>query len=219
MLKFKNGERILFTGDSITDAGRGRPVGEGLWEGVGNGFVRTVETMLNVYYPELYLRISNTGTAGDNSRTLTDRWQAEVLELKPDYIYCEIGINDVWRQFDSPAVSDICISPVEYEKNLCSMAETAADSGAVLVFMTPYYMEPCKQDIMRIRMCEYAEIMKKTAKKYGIECIDLQAVFDEYLKYRHSSYIMWDRVHPGYIGSLLIARVILKQMGFDKPLV
>ena len=36
---------ILFTGDSITDAGRKRPLGEGLWDGVGNGYVREVDNL------------------------------------------------------------------------------------------------------------------------------------------------------------------------------
>ena len=36
----QNGDRIVFTGDSTTDAGRARPVGEGLHQGVGDGYVR-----------------------------------------------------------------------------------------------------------------------------------------------------------------------------------
>ena len=70
MLKFHDGDKILFTGDSVTDSGRGRPVGEGLWEGVGNGYVRSIDTMLNVCYPELLLHICNTGTSGNTSRDL-----------------------------------------------------------------------------------------------------------------------------------------------------
>ena len=41
---FTSGDRIVFTGDSVTDAGRGRPVGEGLWQGVGDGYVRTIDS-------------------------------------------------------------------------------------------------------------------------------------------------------------------------------
>ena len=39
---FENKDKIVFTGDSVTDAGRKRPVGEGLWEGLGScGFHTT----------------------------------------------------------------------------------------------------------------------------------------------------------------------------------
>ena len=41
-------------------------------------------------------------------------------------------------------------------------------------------------------------------------------MFSEYLANRHSAYLMWDRVHPGPVGSMLIAGKILKEFGFDK---
>ena len=40
MLRLKDRERIVFAGDSVTDAGRAYPVGDGP-NGLGNGFVRT----------------------------------------------------------------------------------------------------------------------------------------------------------------------------------
>ena len=45
---FENNDRIVFTGDSVTDSGRKRPYGEGLWEGLGNGFVRNIDSILTV---------------------------------------------------------------------------------------------------------------------------------------------------------------------------
>lgn len=44
----QNGQKIVFAGDSVTDAGRKRPVGEGLWEGTGNGYVRLIDSYLAV---------------------------------------------------------------------------------------------------------------------------------------------------------------------------
>lgn len=46
--------------------------------------------------------------------------------------------------------------------------------------------------------------------------VNLQRAFDDYLVYRHSSYIAWDRVHPGPIGSTIIAREFLKAVGIDR---
>ena len=79
-----------------------------------------------------------------------------------------------------------------------------------------YYMEPNAADTMRARMDEYGAIVKRLAKEYSLPCIDLQPVFSEYLANRHSAYLMWDRVHPGPVGSMLIAGKILKEFGFDK---
>ena len=81
---FEKGQKIVFAGDSVTDDGRKRPIGEGLGEGVGKGFVRFVDTFLTVDYPELMLRVVNMGNAGDTSADLLARWDSDVTALKPD---------------------------------------------------------------------------------------------------------------------------------------
>ena len=64
---FKDMERIVFAGDSVTDMGSANPVGEGLFDNVGRGYVRVIENMLAVCYPELRLRITNSGINGHMS--------------------------------------------------------------------------------------------------------------------------------------------------------
>ena len=95
-----DGDRIVFTGDSVTDAGRGRPIGEGLHAGVGSGYVRQIENLLNVLYPERRFFITNTGCSGDTSRELKARWQNDVMNLKPDWVSVMIGVNDVWHELE-----------------------------------------------------------------------------------------------------------------------
>lgn len=203
------GEKIIFAGDSVTDDGRTRPVGEGLWGALGNGFVRMTDTILNVDYPELYIRCVNMGISGNTSRDLLARWESDITALNPDVVVLCIGFNDVWRQFDCPAQPDFSVSPEEYRSNLNAMAEKTT---AKMIWMTPYYLEPNADDPMRKRMDEYGEICKEEAAKRGIPCIDLQAAFAEILKHRYPAYITWDRVHPGWTGSLIIARALLKEL-------
>ena len=208
-------DRIVFTGDSVTDMGRARPFGEGLFENVGHGYVRVIENMLNTWYPEVPLRITNTGIDGNTSRDLLARFQTDVLDLKPDWVSICIGINDVWRQFDSPAILDSQVAPDEYETNVEQMILSAKDQVKGIFLMTPYYMEPNPLDPMRKRMDEYGAICRKLAEKHGCTFIDLQEVFQQYFTYRHSSYIAWDRVHPNQVGATIIARAFLQHCGFD----
>lgn len=212
---FKNLDRIVFAGDSVTDMGSVTPVGEGLFDNLGNGYVRCVEDYLSAVYPEVLVRVTNSGISGHTSRHLLERWERDVLSLKPDHISICIGINDVWRQFDTPAMPDEAVSPQEYEENLTKMVESAKTYVKTIFLMTPYYMEPNKQDAMRARMDVYSEIVKKIAEKYGCVFIDLQAMFDRYFKYRHSTYIAWDRIHPNRVGAHLIAREFLRHCDFD----
>lgn len=212
---FENMDRIVFTGDSVTDMERARPVGEGLFDHVGRGYVRVVENMLNAWYPEVLVRISNTGTDGNTSRDLRARFQTDVAELKPDWVSICIGINDVWRQFDSPAIPDDHVTPEEYEENLETMILSVKDCVKGIFLMTPYYMEPNPADPMRARMDVYGAVCKKLAEKHGCRLVDLQAMFDQYFKYRHSTYIAWDRIHPNQVGATIIARAFLKECGFE----
>lgn len=214
-MQFSAYDRILFTGDSVTDAGRARPVGEGLHTGVGNGYVRVVESLLAAFYPELALRVSNTGTSGNTVRDLAARWQSDVLDLKPDWLYVCIGVNDVWRQFDSPAITSAHVYPEEYEETLRRLLTSAKAATKGVTLMTPYYMEPCKADPMRARMDEYGAICRRLAAELDLPLIDTQAMFDAYFTHRHSSSVAWDRVHPNQIGCTLLARTILDAAGFD----
>ena len=67
---FEQGDRIVFAGDSVTDMGSAQPVGEGLFDNVGRSYVRIVENMLSAVYPEVNLRITNSGISGNTSRDL-----------------------------------------------------------------------------------------------------------------------------------------------------
>ena len=212
---FEKLDRIVFAGDSVTDMGSQNPVGEGLRDALGHGYVRMVENLLMSVYPELTLRVTNSGISGNTSRDLLARWERDVLELNPDYVSICIGINDVWRQFDSPAITSSHVSPEEYEENLRKMLESLKGRVKGVFLLTPYYMEPCREDWMRARMQDYVDVCHKLAAEYDVVLVDLQATFDEYFKYRHSSYIAWDRIHPNQIGATVIAREFLKHCDFD----
>ena len=212
---FSDLDRIVFAGDSVTDMSSQNPVGEGLFDNLGRGYVRVVENLLSACYPEVRVRVTNSGISGNTSRHLLARWQRDVLDLKPDYVSICIGINDVWRQFDCPAMTDSQVMPDEYERNLTEMLESLQGKVKGVFLLTPYYMEPNPADTMRARMDEYGAICRKLSEKYGCIFVDLQAMFNQYFRHRHSTYIAWDRIHPNQVGATLIAREFLKHCDFD----
>lgn len=212
---FKDYDRIVFAGDSVTDMGSAQPVGEGLNDNAGRSYVRIIENMLSAFYPEVRVRVTNAGISGNTSRDLLERFERDVVALNPDWVSICIGINDVWRQFDTPAMSDYQVMPEEYEENLEKMIAMIPKKVKGVFILTPYYMEPNRADKMRARMDEYVAICKKLAKKHGFTLVDFQKVYEDYCKIRHSSYIAWDRVHPNQVGATLMARAFLKTCGFD----
>ena len=212
---FENLDRIVFAGDSVTDMGSENPVGEGLFDNVGRSYVRVIENMLSVYYPETKVRITNSGISGNTSRDLLQRFDRDVVNLNPQWVSICIGINDVWRQFDCPAMPDVHVLPDEYEKNLEEMILKVKGSVKGIFILSPYIMEPLKEDMMRGRMDEYVEICRKLAEKHGCFFVDFQKMYADYCKIRHSSYIAWDRIHPNQVGATLMAREFLKHCDFE----
>jgi lysophospholipase L1-like esterase len=212
---FENMDRIVFAGDSVTDMGSVNPVGEGLFDNVGHGYVRVVENLLAACYPEIKVRVTNSGISGNTSRDLLARFDRDVVALDPQWVSICIGINDVWRQFDSPAIPDGHVYPDEYERNMEAMITKVKDSVKGIFILSPYYMEPNREDMMRARMDEYVAICRKLAEKHGCIFVDFQQLYEDYCKIRHSCYIAWDRVHPNQVGATLMAREFLKHCEFD----
>ena len=211
---FKDMDRIVFAGDSVTDMGSANPVGEGLFDNVGRSYVRVVENLLATCYPELKIRVTNSGINGHTSRNLLERFDRDVVNLKPDWVSICIGINDVWRQFDSPAIVDSHVYPDEYKENLEKMIVKIKDKVKGIFILSPYIIESNREDLMRKKMDEYTAICKDLAQKYSCVFVDFQKMYEDYCKYRHPSYIAWDRIHPNQIGATLMAKEFLKHCDF-----
>lgn len=215
-MMFRKNSKLVMIGDSITDAGRNRDCnGEGIFNPHGNGYVSLVNAFLQAFYPELRIRVINKGVSGNTVRDLRERWERDVLDLKPDYVSIMIGINDVWRQFDSALMTESFVTPDEYEKLLGELIETTRPQAKGLILCTPYFIEANRADQCRMRMEEYASIMRRLALRYNIPLVDTQAAFDTYLKQYHSAMLGWDRVHPNMSGHMLIARAWMNTVGFD----
>ena len=213
---FDKGDKIVFIGDSISDYDRARPVGEGLFNAWGTSYVSCIGSLLTCMYPEEQLRVVNMGVSGNQARDLEARWQTDVMDLKPDWVSILIGINDVWRQFDSPLLTEQHVSPESYEKSLRHLIAETLPVVKGIILMTPYIMEPNTSDPMRARMDQYGAIVKKLAAEYSLTCVDLQAGWDRLFQYMHPMNIAWDRIHPNQIGAMYIAKQFLAAVGFER---
>ena len=209
------GSKLVMIGDSITDFDRARPVGEGLRDALGKSYVMLVDAMLKAIAPQDRIRVVNMGTSGDTTRDLLARWRTDLLDLKPDWVTILIGINDVWRQFDTPLLRENQVPPEEYQENLRRLVESTLPAVKGMVLLSPYFMEPNREDPMRRRMDEYGGIMARIAQEYQLPFVDLQAEFDRYFQYYHPVSVNWDRIHPDMVGHMLIARAFLKTIGFS----
>ncbi|TCP29069.1 lysophospholipase L1-like esterase [Scopulibacillus darangshiensis] len=214
-MKLNKGQKLLFIGDSITDCERVKPAGEGKFGALGNGYVSFVDGLLQAVYPELGIRVVNKGISGNTVRNLKDRWQEDVLDQKPDWLSIMIGINDVWRQYDTPFIKDWHVGLDEYQESLRKLVNETKPFVNGMVLMTPYYLESNEHDAMRRTMDQYGAVVKRIAEETGCLFIDTQAAFNQVLKELYPATLAWDRVHPSTAGHMVIARAFLREIGFD----
>ena len=205
--------RVMFTGDSITDCQRARPVGDGVGT-LGNSYVGNLFCMTWAENPECRARFMNSATSGDTSRQLLARFDDEVLAYNPDYLFIMIGVNDAWRIAELPVNTEVHISSEETAANMEKMILKAREKGAEPIILSPFFMDLDKNEFMRYHVDEINALYKKLAEKYSVGYIDIQSVIDGWIS-KASSYILSSgRVPPKAIGVSLIARTIFEHPVF-----
>ncbi len=197
----------MMTGDSVTDCGRTRPSQEG-YEHLGGGYPALLAARLQVAYPTQHFRILNSGVSGHRSKELLARWQSEVLAFEPQVLSILIGINDVWRYYDQPAIEGGQVDEKQYKENLEKMLQEAFAQPSLrsLILLTPFFLDANLQDDMRQRCERYADIVRTVAQQdKRIYLVDLAERFDAICHESH--YMQWarDRVHPNLAGHQVIA--------------
>jgi lysophospholipase L1-like esterase len=154
------------------------------------------------------------GTGGDTVPDLAARWETDVLAQEPHWLSIMIGINDVWRQFDSPLQREDHVSLNEYVATLDKLVTETRPKLKGLILMSPYFIEPNKSEPMRSMMDRYGAAMRQVAGRHRAVFVDTQAAFDSAMKYIHPMTLAWDRVHPCQAGHMILARTFLNAIGY-----
>ena len=163
-------------------------------------------------YPELNLAFENRGIGGDTVRHLDARWEADVIAEQPDWLSVKIGINDVWRSFDSAGQGAVSID--EYESTYRRLLQTAVErTGCRLIVAEPYVIEADPADPMRAQMDRYGLVARKLAAEFGAVNVQTQAAFDRVLETTTPGDWADDRIHPNLAGHAVLAHAFLPGLG------
>lgn len=205
---------ILISGDSITDCGRGRPYGT-TRTGLGTSYVSFLHNIITGTYPEKHLKIVNAGISGDTSKMVRDRWDADMEAVKPDFAALMIGVNDVWRRYDSYMYPELQVTNQQYEENISYIIENALKNTKGFMLLSPFFLDLNKDDPMRRDTDQLNCILKRLSSKYGVLYCDIQSEIDKMLTKLHTTTYSPDRVHPFPHMHYTIAKTILKFLGFN----
>lgn len=196
-------KKILFQGDSITDAGRIR-IGNNL----GVGYVFIITAWIKRYYPHLNIEIINRGISGNTVIDLKSRWKEDCLDLQPDILTILVGINDCVNKISDQQYEQV------YDELLTQVKQC---TNAKIILMEPFLLE-VKPEHSQLSMLvkNKCAIVKKLANKFDAIFIPLNTIFNELLKLAPAEYWAHDGIHPTPQGHFIIAETWLKTVGIIK---
>jgi lysophospholipase L1-like esterase len=197
--------RILFQGDSITDAGRDRSRTEpNEAAAMGGGYAYLAMSRLLADRPELQLEVFNRGVSGNRVPDLKARWASDCLDLQPDVLSILIGVNDQWHKVDGRYSGSVKDYEVGYRQLL---EETRRAHPALAIVLCEPFVLRCGAVTERW-FPEFAErraVAGALASELGIPFVPFQTVFNRALKRAKPEYWAADGVHPTPAGHQLMA--------------
>lgn len=191
--------RVLFQGDSVTDAERDRSE----FYGYGNGYVKYVIDELKEAYPEV--EFVNRGCGGDRTKELLARIGRDLVDLDPDIVTVLIGINDTWRRFDNNDPTSAEEFRDRYETILKTIKEK---THAKIVMIEAFLIYGSGKEEFREDLNAKLDETRKLAVKYADKFIPLNGLLAKALvgedAYEPED-LSADGIHPAEAGKALIA--------------
>ena len=199
----QDGQVVLFQGDSITDAGRSR---ENL-DDLGFGYAALTAAWFAAANPGKMVHFINRGISGHRAGDLRARWQADCLDLKPDWVSIMIGINDTWRRYDSGDPTSV----ETYQDNLRALLEMSAKAGQRLIILEPFLLPvPADRVGWRVDLDPKINAARELAREFKAIYVALDGLFASVSAQRDPAFWLPDGVHPSLAGHALIAQAWLK---------
>lgn len=211
---FKDGDRVVFLGNSITDGG-------------------LYHSYIWLYYmtrfPEMNLKIMNGGIGGDTAYDMYKRLDNDIFSKEPTVLAVTFGMNDSGyfeyngdnaKQFGEEKYQE----SVKNFDNMVKRFETLPDTRMIMVGTSPYDNDakiPNDNFKNKNKTIErLVDYQMATADKHGWEKVDWNRpmmAINNRLQQNDSTFTLCgsDRIHPDNFGHMVMAYLFLKAQGFS----
>ncbi len=205
---FKQGQVVLFQGDSITDCGRDYEDISSL----GSGYARKIAEIYGQLYADNRISFINKGVSGNRVPDLIVRYIEDIREIEPDYISILIGVNDVWRRYDSNDPSTVEAFRDHYEYLLKMIKHQMPE--AKIIIMEPFLLHSLSdRATWHEDLDPKIQVVREMARDYADYYIPLDGLFAALTVNKYSpEELATDGVHPSDLGHSIIAEAFLKTL-------
>ncbi len=203
----KDGDRVVFYGDSITDQ---------------RLYTTFTETFVLTRFPQMKVEFVHSGWGGDRvsgggGGPIEVRLNRDVIIYRPTVVTIMLGMNDGrYRAFDQDIFNSYSSG---YEKMVQMLRAALPSVRMTLIQPSPYddvTRDPNFEGGYNAVLLRYGQFVKELAQRQGLDVADLNTSLAEALgkaKATDSALaqrIVPDRVHPAAAGHLLMAASLLK---------
>lgn len=196
--------RILFFGDSITQAG----VQPG-------GYISLMNDMLKAKNLTDRYELIGAGIGGNKIYDLFLRVDDDVLAKNPDVVVIWVGVNDVWHKASSGTGTDAD----KFERFYTALIKKLQAKGIKVLLATPAAIGE-RTDFSNQQDGDlnfYAGIIRRLAQQNGCGLVDLRKAFLEYNQKNNPQnaergILTTDRVHLNEKGNGLVAAQMMQAL-------
>lgn len=200
---FRDGDRVVFLGDSIT---------------VLHTWTRLVEVAVRLRHPEWKLTFINAGIGGNTAEDGLARLDVDVLAHEPTVVFLNFGMNDA----SFPEGS----SGAAFEKNMTALLQALASAKVrrvVWLDTTPYDTSVGAGNALNrrrvARITELLEFTKKTAAERNLPLVlandAVTRAIASWKAAKRAENLIPDRIHPGPALHAVMAAEALAVTGLD----
>lgn len=193
----KDGAKIAFLGDSITQAGA-QP------DGYVTLVIRGLETV------GVKATAIPAGISGHKSDQMLERLERDVLNKKPDWMTLSCGVNDVWH-------GEKGVSLDQYKKNITQLVDRCQKAEVKVMILTATMIGEDEPNANNQKLAAYNDFLRSLAKEK--QCLladlnaDMQAAVAASADKKGGKLLTSDGVHMNPAGNRMMATGVLEAFG------
>lgn len=206
----KNGDRVMFYGDSITEQ---------------RFYPADVETYVTTRFPKLHIQFTDSGVGGDKvgggwAGPIDQRLKRDVFPFKPNVVTIMLAMNDAgYQPFNQQLFNTY---KAGYKHIIASLKAHLPHVRIVLIQPSPYddvTQKPGFPGGYNAVLIRYGNWVKKLAAKNHLMCVDFNTPLVKVMRDMEKTnkglagHVVPGRVHPSAAGEVLMAQALLKAWG------
>ena len=197
--------KILFQGDSITDAERDYSDPHDL----GKGYPLYAAAEIRKMFPSREFEFIDLGISGNTTEELKERWTDDAVNIQPDVISILIGINDTWHHAGDRnwLPNDI------FESNYRGLLERIKNETSAKIIILEQFLLPVADKLyFRDDVNPKIQITRKLAREYADAFIPLDGLFAAECIGRAPETLADDGVHPAAEAAKFIGKLYARTL-------